>query len=77
MSLEYAPTIDRVRIRVLPDGRVNRRDSAAYLGISPKTLAMWQTQGKGPASILVGGRRFHFLEELDRYVAAASTEARR
>ena len=75
MSLEYAPTIDRVRIRVLPDGRVSRRDSAIYLGVSQKTLAMWQTQGKGPASILVGGRRFHFLEELDRYIAEASTGA--
>ena len=68
MSLEHAPTIDRVRIRVLPDGRVNRRDSAAYIGISPKTMAMWLTQGKGPASFLVGGRRFSYIEELDRYI---------
>lgn len=69
MSLEYAPTVDRVRIRVLPDGRVNRRDSATYLGVSVKTLAMWLTQGKGPASVLVGGRRFSYISELDRYIA--------
>ena len=69
MSLEHALKIDRVRIRVLPDGRVTRRDSATYLGVSPKTMAMWLTQGKGPASILVGGRRFSFIEELDRYIA--------
>ena len=74
MSLEHASTIDRVRIRVLPDGRVNRVDSAAYLGVSPKTLAMWQTQGKGPASILVGGRRFSYIEELDRYIAEGDDE---
>lgn len=74
MSLEHAPTIDRVRIRVLPDGRVTRRDSATYLGVSQKTLAMWQTQGKGPASILVGGRRFSYIEELDRYIAEGDDE---
>lgn len=69
MSIEHAPRLDQVRIRVLPDGRVTRKDSAIYLGVSPKTMAMWLTKGRGPASILVGGRRFHFLEELDRYVA--------
>ena len=74
MSLEHAPTIDRVRIRVLPDGRVTRRDSAIYLGVSQKTLAQWQTQGKGPASILVGGRRFSYIEELDRYIAEGDDE---
>ena len=69
MSLEHAPALDRVRIRVLPDGRVSRKDAAAYLGRSQKTLAMWALQGKGPKSILVMGRRFYFLSELDRCVA--------
>ena len=66
MSIEHA--LKQVSVRVLPDGRLNRRDSAAYLGVSQKTMAMWQLQGKGPASVLVGGRRFCFLDELDRFV---------
>ena len=58
----------RIRIRILPDGRVTRRDAARYLGFAEKTLAMWQLQGKGPASKLVGGRRFYFMDVLDAYV---------
>ena len=61
-----APSVERVRIRVLPDGRLTRRDAAIYVGVAEKTLAMWQMQGKGPASILVGGRRFYYIQELDR-----------
>ena len=36
-----AEVVDRVRVRVLPDGRMTRRDAARYLGFSEKTLAMW------------------------------------
>ena len=59
---------DRVRVRVLPDGRLTRDDAAKYLGRQPKTLAMWQLQGKGPRSVLVGGRRFYFKPDLDAFI---------
>ncbi len=39
-----APTVDQVRVRVLPDGRMTRRDAAAYLGFAEKTLAMWDLE---------------------------------
>ena len=61
-------SIDTVRVRVLPDGRMSRDDAARYLGHAPKTLAMWQGQGKGPRSVLVGGRRFYFKSDLDAFV---------
>jgi hypothetical protein len=61
-------TVDRVRVRVLPDGRMTREDAAKYLGHQPKTLAMWQLQGKGPRSVLVGGRRFYFKHDLDAFI---------
>ena len=61
-------TLDRIQVRVLPDGRVTRRDAATYLGLAPKTLAMWELQGKGPPSIKVGGRRFYFKEVLDAFI---------
>ncbi len=62
------PVIEQVRVRVLPDGRMSRRDAAKYLGRAEKTLAMWHLEGKGPPSVLVGGRRFYFKEALDTFV---------
>jgi hypothetical protein len=60
--------VERVRVRVLPDGRMSRADAALYLGHQPKTLAMWQLQGKGPPSLRVGGRVFYFREDLDAFI---------
>ena len=67
-----AEVVERVRVRVLPDGRMTRENAARYLGHAPKTLAQWQLQGKGPRSVLVGGRRFYFKDELDRFVGGES-----
>ena len=61
-------SIERPRVRVLPDGRMTRKDSATYIGVAEKTLAMWQLQGKGPESYLVGGRRFYFKDDLDAFI---------
>ena len=60
--------IEQVRVRVLPDGRMTRKEAAKYLGRAEKTLAMWEMEGKGPPSILVGGRRFYFKEALDAFI---------
>ena len=62
------PAIDQVRVRVLPDGRLSRKDAAAYLGRAEKTLAMWAIEAKGPPSVLVGGRRFYFKDALDAFI---------
>tara|TARA_Y100000310_G_scaffold182271_1_gene182362 strand:- start:3071 stop:4096 length:1026 start_codon:yes stop_codon:yes gene_type:complete len=82
MSIEHSPAktgIESVRVRVLPDGRMSRRDAASYLGLKEKTLAMWALDGKGPQSVKVGGRRFYFQQELDRFIngedAAIKTNA--
>jgi hypothetical protein len=60
-------TIDRVRVRVLPDGRLDRKNAALYLGLSQKTLAQWALQGRGPTphKNKVSGRIFYYLDELD------------
>ena len=52
-----------VTVRVLPDGRVTRRDAAAILGRTAKTLADWKLKGWGPRPIVVGGRVFHDYDE--------------
>lgn len=59
--------VEQISVRVLPDGRVSRRDAATFLGMKAKTLAEWQRLGKGPRSCSVGGRRFYMLDELQRF----------
>ncbi len=68
MSEATPAAIEQVRVRVLPDGRMSRRDAAAYLGRAEKTLAMWELDGKGPPSVKVGGRRFYFKDVLDAFI---------
>ena len=71
-ALHTPHNIETVRVRVLPDGRLTRNDAARYLGLKSKTLAMWALEGKGPRSILVGGRRFYYKDELDAFIAGAA-----
>ncbi len=59
-----------VRIRILPGGRMTRKDAAAYLGREAKTRAMWAVQGKGPKAHRVGGRCFYYKEDLDAFIQA-------
>ena len=69
------PVIEQVRVRVLPDGRMSRRDTATYIGTAEKTLAMWQLEGKGPPSVLVGGRRFYFKDDVDAFIRGKPARA--
>ena len=62
------PAIETVIVRVLPDGRMTRKDAARYLGVKPKTLAMWALANRGPPSLKVGGRRFYKKNALDAFV---------
>lgn len=68
-AVSDGPFVERVRVRILPDGRMTRRDAAQYLGLAEKTLAMWSSAGKGPPSMKVGGRVFYYQHELDKFVA--------
>ena len=67
-SLSGTIGLETTRVRVLPDGRLTRRDAAKYLGVKEKTMAMWQLSGKGPRSVRVGGRRFYFRSDLDAFI---------
>jgi hypothetical protein len=60
--------IETTKVRILPDGRMSRREASRYLGVAEKTMAMWQLQRKGPRSVLVGGRRFYFKEDVDAFI---------
>ncbi len=68
------PAIEQVRVRVLPDGRMTRRDAAQYLGIAVKTVAMWDLEN--PAKLggfKVGGRRFYYKTRLDQVIRGEAT----
>ena len=68
MTAKASNGVQQVVVRVLPDGRLNRKNAAQYLGVAVKTLAMWQLQDKGPSSRLVGGRRFYDKAALDAFI---------
>jgi len=67
-QLTSMDALERVRVRILPDGRMTRKDAARYLGRKPKTLAMWELAGQGPRSCKVGGRRYYFKDVLDAFI---------
>lgn len=59
--------IEHLKIRVLPDGRVSRRDAAIFLARDPRTLESWARVGKGPRPIKAGGRCFYWLSDLQAF----------
>ena len=65
-----AERVRQIDILVLPDGRLDTTNAAAYLGLSTKTLAMMRCQGTGPRFIK-RGRIFYYRDDLDAWVAEA------
>ena len=68
-------TIETQRIFMHPDGRLDRKNAAMYLGCAPKTLADWASKGIGPAYVMVGGRAFYFRQDLDNWIAMQPKQA--
>ena len=68
VELHHTET-EPVRVRVLPDGRMDSNNAAKYLDRAPKTLAMWRMQGIGPGSTKVGGRVIYKKSDLDHYLS--------
>jgi len=52
-----------------PDGRVDAKNASAYVGLSPKTMAMMRCNGTGP-KFVKRGRIFYFKEDLDGWLNA-------
>lgn len=59
----------KARVFIHPDGRMDRKNTAIYLGFAPKTLADWATKSIGPNYIMIGGRVFYFKQDLDNWIA--------
>lgn len=58
-------------MRIHPDGRVDARDAANYLGLGERTLANMRTNGTGPRYVKIG-RIFYFLRDLDAWLESKS-----
>lgn len=66
---------DFVRVQVLPDGRLDRRNAASFLGLSPKTLAEWARLGLGPRPRKVGGRCYYRIRDIEAFRDSGLREA--
>lgn len=62
------PTVERVKCRVLPDGRMPSDDAGSYIGRSTQTLANWRVKGYGPRWVKIGGRVYYYQQELDAFI---------
>ncbi len=62
--------IETRRVFIHPDGRMNRKNAALYVGCASKTLADWATKGIGPHYVMVGGRAFYFRDDLDEWIGS-------
>ena len=56
-----------IEIEVYPDGRLDVFNTAKYLGLSDKTLAMMRCNGTGPLYIKQG-KVFYFKSDLDQWL---------
>jgi hypothetical protein len=77
-SANPAPEQDgivRPRIVMLPDGRMDSANAAAYLGRDVLTLKNWRYRSKkrgtqiGPPFMTLHRAVFYFKDDLDKYIA--------
>jgi hypothetical protein len=60
--------VQRVTVRLLPDGRLSAVDAAKYLGRDPQTLAQWRNKKIGPVWTKMGRSVWYHSRELDRFI---------
>lgn len=54
---------------IYPDGRLDAKNAAIYVGLSVKTLAQFRCHSKGPQFIKpTNGRVFYYKEDLDTWI---------
>ncbi len=52
--MQTASRIETVAVKMYPDGRLDTKNTALYLGLEEKTLAMKRSDGTGPSFIKHG-----------------------
>lgn len=59
--------VESQTVVAFPDGRMDTKNAALYLGLSPKTLAMKRCRGEGPLFVK-RGRIYYFRTDLDAWL---------
>jgi hypothetical protein len=59
--------IESMSIKMFPDGRMDAKNAAIYLGLKAKTLATMRGSGTGP-KFIKRGRIFYFKGDLDAWI---------
>lgn len=67
-------SIKTPEVLILPDGRMDRKNAATYAGLAVKTLAMYASNGKGPAFIK-RGRVWYRKDDLDAWLAGVAVNS--
>ncbi len=71
--------IQEIQIRLFPDGRMDARSAAAYVGLDEKTMANYRSRGIGP-KFVKRGRIFYYKADLDEWInggkATSTAQAR-
>ena len=65
--MQATAKIETVLVKMYPDGRLDTKNAALYLGLEEKTLAMKRSDGTGP-TFIKRGRIFYFKEDLDAWI---------
>ncbi len=50
------------------------KETGAFLGICPRTLDNWRSQGRGPRYIRVGRRIVYRVEDLEAYLESRTVK---
>lgn len=53
---------------------VSEAQAAQLIGVSARTLFNWRANGTGPRAIRVGGRILYAVDEIRRWLSAASEQ---
>jgi Helix-turn-helix domain len=67
MKKEVSLRLKTPVIDIFPDGRMDGRNAAHYLGVKEKTMAMWRAGGTGP-QFIKRGRIYYYKEDLDAWL---------
>ena len=67
--IEVKNILETTPVVMFPDGRLDGKNAANYLGLKEKTLAMMRWNGTGP-KFIKRGRIFYFKEDLDHWINA-------